>query len=177
MGKLPGFRGNRKISLTPGFSQVITRQRKQGNRLNGFLLSAAVVTWLKPGVNDISRCSGQLPRWCFSTRLHRNCWHILVAHELVECRHLGLHDLGQLRQLSVDLYDQFVVNRIRLIGRRSISALHYAGQRRQFVIEPDGEIQGILTAPVFRLIQTLLDRKSTRLNSSHIQKSRMPSSA
>ena len=32
-------------------------------------------------------------------------------------------------------------------------------------------------SPVFHAIQYLLDRKSTRLNSSHIQKSRMPSSA
>ena len=36
------------------------------------------------------------------------------------------------------------------------------------------KLLGLLLKPIVRLI---LDRKSTRLNSSHIQKSRMPSSA
>ena len=36
---------------------------------------------------------------------------------------------------------------------------------------------GEQTVPAAALAATLIDRKSTRLNSSHIQKSRMPSSA
>ena len=36
---------------------------------------------------------------------------------------------------------------------------------------------GIITAEMFAAVTGLGDRKSTRLNSSHIQKSRMPSSA
>ena len=35
----------------------------------------------------------------------------------------------------------------------------------------------VLLVPVFVLMVFVVDRKSTRLNSSHIQKSRMPSSA
>ena len=35
----------------------------------------------------------------------------------------------------------------------------------------------LLTAALLATFQVALDRKSTRLNSSHIQKSRMPSSA
>ena len=38
-------------------------------------------------------------------------------------------------------------------------------------------VQGVLFAVTALLLVLYLDRKSTRLNSSHIQKSRMPSSA
>ena len=39
------------------------------------------------------------------------------------------------------------------------------------------EVERLVTEPISREIQSMRDRKSTRLNSSHIQKSRMPSSA
>ena len=50
--------------------------------------------------------------------------------------------------------------------------------RRNLLIELN-EREGIRLAPVTagETLQALPDRKSTRLNSSHIQKSRMPSSA
>ena len=46
--------------------------------------------------------------------LHRNRRNILIAHELIKRRHIGLHDLRQLRQLRIDLRNQIIVNRIRL---------------------------------------------------------------
>jgi hypothetical protein len=43
-----------KLSLTPGFNQVIEETCKIGNRLNGFSIKARnLVTWLKPGANEI----------------------------------------------------------------------------------------------------------------------------
>src|SRR6185369_15794794 len=43
---------------------------------------------------------------------HRHRRHILIAHQLIKCRHISLHNLRQLRQLRIDLHDQFIINGI-----------------------------------------------------------------
>ena len=79
-----------------------------------------------------------------------------------------------------------------------IALLHYADGEKRYIIAPKGIKQGdaietgenadikpgnnlplknIPTGTVVHAIELRPDRKSTRLNSSHIQKSRMPSSA
>ena len=51
-------------------------------------------------------------------------------------------------------------------------------QKTQTGVEPDENTQRTIRDQVWnQLVDQTLDRKSTRLNSSHIQKSRMPSSA
>ena len=42
---------------------------------------------------------------------------------------------------------------------------------------PDSYVRPVITEELQNRLATMQDRKSTRLNSSHIQKSRMPSSA
>ena len=57
-----------------------------------------------------------------SRRLNRHCRNILIAHQLIKRRHLGLHDLGQPRQLRINLHDHLIVDGVRLFGWRCISA-------------------------------------------------------
>ena len=58
-----------------------------------------------------------------------------------------------------------------------------SGEKLYYVLRPGGETDGKIFTPVeggkqvLRGIITREDRKSTRLNSSHASKSRMPSSA
>ena len=50
--------------------------------------------------------------------------------------------------------------------------------RRVEIPKPDGGVQNLGVPTVLdRFVQQAIDRKSTRLNSSHITRSRMPSSA
>src|SRR5882724_13025167 len=99
--------------------------------------------------------------WCYSSRV--GWWpysygrDILVAHELIERGHLCLHDLGQLCQLRVNLDHQLIIDSVRLISRRRVSAGNYTCQGCQLVVEPNRIVQGVLTALVPGLIQALLD--------------------
>ena len=51
----------------------------------------------------------------------------------------------------------------------------YRGYATALELEPDAKVRAGIEAALLRIMPK--DRKSTRLNSSHIQKSRMPSSA
>jgi hypothetical protein len=53
------------LSFTPGFSRVIRLLSEMENRLNGFLGSRHLGTWLKPGVNDTSRLESPMSRLHF----------------------------------------------------------------------------------------------------------------
>ena len=78
--------------------------------------------------------------------------------------------------------------------RRAVAARAHAGQKAERsradqeaadAVEEGGGMQAVIEAAGLRTLKNalavidpaILDRKSTRLNSSHIQKSRMPSSA
>ena len=54
---------------------------------------------------------------------------------------------------------------------KTFSAKAHEVQRDWFVVDGSGKVLGRLAAEI------ALDRKSTRLNSSHVSESRMPSSA
>ena len=61
-----------------------------------------------------------------------------------------------------------------------VAALAYTGEHEDFFFLVEAELErrlGVETAGKLHTGRSRKDRKSTRLNSSHIQKSRMPSSA
>ena len=63
---------------------------------------------------------------------------------------------------------------LRLLGNGKEFGLEHLNYTYQ---EGEGGIAAALSLAEYFVNQELVDRKSTRLNSSHIQKSRMPSSA
>src|SRR5215213_6696049 len=73
--------------------------------------------------------------------LHHDRRDILIAHELVKCRHFGPHDLRQLLQLRIDLRNDFIVDRVRLRCRRSFSTSYNSTECRQLIVEPDRKVQ------------------------------------
>ena len=92
----------------------------------------------------------------------------LVRHEGIP----GAHDPSapfSLRVFNRDFREglRYVFSQRRVLLLGSVSSLFTAGMMSQ----------NVLTAPLNMKILNTGDRKSTRLNSSHIQKSRMPSSA
>ena len=74
--------------------------------------------------------------------------------------------------------DEFVVESQRLVGEKHLKLrLARAGQRfNAMLFRHDAPVPGRIRG-AYRLAVDELDRKSTRLNSSHSQQSRMPSSA
>src|SRR6266404_4820851 len=68
-------------------------------------------------------------------RFHNHCRNVLFAHQLIEGRHIRLHNLRKLLQLSIDLPDHLVINNVRLRIRSCFGAAHDATKRRQLVVE------------------------------------------
>ena len=81
----------------------------------------------------------------------------------------GEGELGTVVQLFQKKYPE--INVVTTLGRGNTLAPRIMAERRAGKYLVDVYISGVTTA------YEVLDRKSTRLNSSHIQKSRMPSSA
>src|SRR6185503_10499872 len=84
--------------------------------------------------------------YLWTRRLDDHCRNILIAHELIERRHIGPHDLRQLLQLRVNLRHQFIVNRIRLRRWCSFSTANHTTERSELVVESNRIVQRILTA-------------------------------
>ena len=80
-------------------------------------------------------------------------------------------------QIGKDLQDTLQANRERCVGM----AANMIGVRKNIIIVNMGFIDVVMFNPVIvskhDMYETEEDRKSTRLNSSHITRSRMPSSA
>ena len=72
--------------------------------------------------------------------------------------------------------DLAVENTMSLIAQNALIQF-VAGAMRLGVINQREVVQVLLAPRQVQAVDRGLDRKSTRLNSSHIQKSRMPSSA
>ena len=109
-----------------------------------------------------------------------------------EYRFLGLAEHGLTRDLPVDRADRVLVavdcaNDTRpadpsiLDGAPLTINIDHHHDNTRFasvnLVVPDASSTSEILADVFSGLAVELDRKSTRLNSSHIQKSRMPSSA
>ena len=109
-------------------------------------------------------------------------WDYHPSVEMIR-RHLDARSLAgyvALHQSAVAGYTFFVYEADKgLLG--DLYVLEAFRDERPYGDAPESGAQGIATALAERALETLEhtpgDRKSTRLNSSHIQKSRMPSSA
>ena len=62
-------------------------------------------------------------------------------------------------------------------GAAGAAVNHALTSKTRTVVVPSAAGTGTGTVPIVQTTRLGVDRKSTRLNSSHIQKSRMPSSA
>ena len=103
----------------------------------------------------------------------------LDAHDSIELNPAAAKRLGIKYEASVDVY----VGRVRLPGRAAIAKVRIGAVERLLQVAEHGRICcagadgtiGPQLLPYRRIIWR--DRKSTRLNSSHTEQYRMPSSA
>src|SRR5581483_9324023 len=82
--------------------------------------------------------------------------YVLFAHQAIERGQVRGGKLLVLLQLRVGFRREILVHHVRLRGRRVIGTLHYAFERRQLIVQLDGEVQRIFAAAVLGLVQLFL---------------------
>ena len=91
---------------------------------------------------------------------------------ITERKEVLLRMTRRFRNVRIDTFDGLLVDYARSKGARAV----LRGIRA--ISDYEYELQmALMNRKLEPNLETVLDRKSTRLNSSHIQKSRMPSSA
>ena len=154
------------LALTPsGRSARRPSPRRLISRAAGMLAAASVLALL-----SASAQAGPPGRWTQITRAHNGAKSNLG---LARGKDGTLHVLwaGPTRGPFTAIYDT-PVSRAGVVGQqRAVVSGWNSVQPPAAAAAPDGSIHVLISG------QKVLDRKSTRLNSSHIQKSRMPSSA